>query len=149
MTKRNTGKPTAPRSGGTETKAEGVGMDAFFTSDKAQEGVRMPLNDPLGRRTEHWLHIIGADSDEFRLADSAAKRRAVELGSISDEKERDKAVMELTRNLTATLVKGWSFPEECTHANVVEFFKKAPQIERAVNIAAVNRSLFYKVESKS
>ena len=146
MTKRNTGKPTAPKSGGTEQKA---GMDSFFTSESASEGVRMPLNDPLGRRTEHWLHIIGADSDEFRLADSAAKRRAVELGSITDETARDTAVMELTRKLTATLVKDWSFDQPCTQANIIEFFKKAPQIERAVNIAAVNRSLFYKVESKS
>lgn len=138
-------KSTAPASGGNEANPQ----EAFFTSDAASEGIRLPLRDPLNRKTEHWIHIIGADSDEFRIADSNAKRRAVELGSIADEAERDRAVMAMTRDLTAKLVKAWSFPQECTHANVVEFFKKAPQIQRAVDMAAVNRSLFYKVESES
>lgn len=141
-----TDKTSAVKSAGA-SKQEG--QDAFFTADSASEGVRLPLRDPLNRKTEHWLHIIGADSDEFRLADSAAKRRAVELGGIKDDVERDKAVMTMTRELTAKLVKSWSFPQECTQENVIEFFKKAPQIQRAVDMAAVSRSLFYKVESES
>lgn len=131
------------------TASPSGGMDLFFTSATASEGVRMPLYDPLGRKTEHWLHIIGSDSEEFRIADSAAKRRAVELGNLTTERERDEAVLSLTRELTAVLVKDWSFDRPCTLENVVEFFRQAPQIQRSVNTSAVNRALFYKVASKS
>lgn len=124
-------------------------QEAFFTSAAAQEGIRLPLRDARGNKTDHWLHIIGVDSDEFRLLDSSNKRRAVEIGMIADEKERDRAILDMTRDLAASLVKGWSFPQECTHKNVVAFFKEAPQIQRAVDMAAANRSLFCKVASES
>lgn len=133
-----------------QTASTGVDpMESFFTADKAAEGIRLPLTDPTGRPTDHWLHIIGVDCDEFKLADTAAKRRAVELSAIEDETERDKAIMEVTRNLTAKLVKGWSFDQPCTFENVVAFFKRAPQIQRAVDVAATSRRLFFKVESES
>lgn len=131
------------------TASDGGGMDMFYTNAGATEGVRLPLYDPMGRKTEHWLHIIGSDSEEFRLADSAAKRRAVEMGNLGTEQERDAAVLTLTRELTAVLIKDWSFEQPCTRENVIEFLKQAPQIQRAVNTAAVNRALFYKVASKS
>lgn len=124
-------------------------MEQFFTADKAAAGIRLPLTDPVGRQTAHWLHIIGVDSDEFKLHDAATKRRAVELSSIEDETERDKAIMALTRDLAARLVKDWSFPQPCTHENVVEFFKRAPQVQRSVDISATSRHLFFKVESAS
>lgn len=141
----NRSKPTAPTSGGTN----GSGMEQFFTHSKASAGVRLPLTDPLGRPTDHWIHIIGTDSDEFRIKDSAAKRRAVEISAIEDDEERALATMAMTRDLIAHLVKSWSFDKPCTHENVVAFFKEAPQIQRSVDVAGSSRSLFYKVESGS
>lgn len=125
-----------------------VGMDAFFTSERASEGVKIPLTDPLGRKTDHWLLIIGVDSEEFRLADAAAKRRASKLAIDKDGEEKDRAIMDLRRDLTATLVKGWSFDTPFSHAAVVDFFKKAPQIESSVDLAATRRALFFKNESE-
>ena len=124
-------------------------MDKHFTTDQAEEGIQLALVDPVGRKTEDWLRIRGADSEEFRLAEAASRRKALEISDIEDEKERDLATMKMVRNLVATLVMGWSFDEECTHANVVEFFRKAPQVQKAVDRASNSRALFMKVDSET
>lgn len=125
------------------------GMDVFYTAERAAAGIKLPLSDPLGRKTKHWLRVIGTDSEEFRIYDSATKRIAVEIASLEDDTERAKATMKMTRDLVARLVKEWSFEEPCTHENVVKFFEKAPQIQRSVDAAAASRSLFYRVESSN
>ena len=44
-------------------------MDAFFTRGKANEGVQLPLYLPDGSKSEHWVRILGVDSDIFRAAE--------------------------------------------------------------------------------
>jgi hypothetical protein len=121
----------------------------FFTRDRANAGVRIPLYTPSGRKTDQWIQIRGVDSDEFRAADTKAKRDAVRLASIKDEKERDEAVYELTTRLTASLVIAWSFPEECTEENIIAFFKQAPQICSSIDITASDRGYFFRNASVS
>ena len=55
-----------------EAKAAGadLGMSAFFTRDRANEGIELPLYLPNGRKSEHWLRVLGVDSDAFRLAEA-------------------------------------------------------------------------------
>lgn len=130
-------------------EANNSSQSQFFTRDKANEGVRVPLFTPDGKPTDQWLQIRGVDSDEFRSADTQAKRDAVKLAAIKDQKERDDAVYDLTTRLTATLVIAWSFDQECTLENVTAFFKQAPQICNAVDITAGDRGYFFRKESSN
>jgi len=116
-------------------------MEQFFTAEAANQGIKVPLVDPAGNRTEHWLQIYGVDSDHFRIADARAKRALAKTASLPED-ERDLAVRDLVRALTAELVFAWSFPQECTHANVVEFFRKAPQVQESVDFFASRRAFF-------
>ncbi|MGL5525673.1 MAG: phage tail assembly chaperone [Aeromonas veronii] len=118
-------------------------MKEFFTSDRAEEGVELPLITPEGKATEHWLRIRGVDSDVFRLAELEASRAAVEAANKPDPVERDKALLAVKTHLIAALVISWSFEQECTRDNVVTFFTKAPQIASAVDMKAGNRSSFF------
>lgn len=123
------------------------GMEEFFTREKASLGIQLPLYTPSGAKTEHWLRIRGIDSDEFRAAEADARRDAMRVAAIENLEERRLAIQDAQRSLIATLVIGWSFPEECTHDNVMKFFREAPQIQDAVDKAASRRALFFVKES--
>jgi len=135
----------------TEAKAAGadLGMDAFFTRDRANEGIQLPLYTPTGKKTDHWLRIIGVDSDAFRLAEAAAKRDAFRVANIEDKAEQAAEIAAAKRRLIAVLVVAWSFPEPCTPKTVEAFLEKAPQIMDAVDTAASRRALFFAVRSSS
>ncbi|ALH23697.1 hypothetical protein PaMx11_23 [Pseudomonas phage PaMx11] len=127
----------------TQPASAASGMEAFFTREKASLGVQLPLYAPTGEKTEHWLRIRGIDSDEFRAAEADARRDAMRVAAIEDLEERRLAIQDAQRALIATLVIGWSFEQECTHDNVMKFFREAPQIQDAVDKAASRRALFF------
>lgn len=131
-----------------EKKTPTLGMEAFFTREKAEAGIKLPLYSPLGEKTEHWLRIRGIDSDEFRVAESEARRDAMRVAAIEDPEERNIAIADAQRSLIATLVIGWSFEQECSHSNVMKFLREAPQIQDAIDKAASRRALFFVSESK-
>lgn len=126
-----------------------VSMEAFFTREKANEGIEVPLYLPDGTKTEHWLRIRGVDSDHFRLAEAESKRDAMRVAMIEDPLERAKAIADAKLNLIAALVISWSFEKECTLENVKEFFRQAPQIADAVDQVASKRALFFAKRSSS
>jgi hypothetical protein len=126
-----------------------LGMEAFFTREKANEGIEIPLYLPDGTKTEHWLRIRGVDSDHFRLAEAESKREAMRVAMIEDPLERAKAIADAKLSLITALVISWSFEEECTHENVKEFFRQAPQIADAVDQVASKRALFFGKGSSS
>ncbi len=119
-------------------------MEEFFTSDKAAEGVRVPLTQPNGEPSSHWLHIIGIDSDAYKRADADSRRKLIEAAKIEDNDKRWEFGQDLERELIATLITSWSFEQECTMANKKEFLKKAPQIADMVNRLSANRQYFFK-----
>lgn len=123
-------------------------MEAFFTREKANAGIQVPLHLPTGERSEHWVEIYGVDSDAFRTADAMSRREGVRIAQIEDHAARDLATAELTRRLRASLVKSWSFPQECTPENVVAFLKEAPQIGEAIDRVSSNRTLFFGIASQ-
>lgn len=127
----------------------GLGMEAFFTRELANEGIEIPLYLPDGTKTEHWLRIRGVDSDHFRLAEAESKRDAMRVAMIEDPLERAKAIADAKLNLIAALVISWSFEKECTLENVKEFFRQAPQIADAVDQVASKRALFFAKRSSS
>src|SRR5690554_3225672 len=127
----------------------GLGMEAFFTRERANEGVEVPLYTPDGTKSEHWLRIRGVDSDHFRLAEAESKRDAFRVASIEDPVERAKAIQDAKLDLIAALVISWSFEKECTPENIKEFFRQAPQIADAVDQVASKRALFFAKRSSS
>lgn len=122
-------------------------MEAFFTREKANEGIRVPLHLPTGELSEHWIEIYGVDSDAFRIAEAMSRREGVRIAQIEDPAKRDTATAELTRRLRAALVKGWSFDQECTPDNVAAFLREAPQIAEAIDRVSSNRALFFGIAS--
>lgn len=124
-------------------------MQEFFTRQTANEGVQLPLYRPDGTLSEHWLQVRGVDSDHFRRAEAKAKRKAVELAQIEDEQKRAEAVRETELECIAALVAGWSFEQEASLINVVNFLREAPQIADMVNRFAARRAEFFSKKSAS
>jgi hypothetical protein len=55
-------------------------MGAFYTRQKANEGIQLPLFLPDGTKTDHWIRIRGIDSDAFRIANDTEHRNALHAG---------------------------------------------------------------------
>lgn len=127
----------------------GLGMEAFFTRERANEGVEIPLYTPDGTKSQHWLRIRGVDSDTFREAEANSKREAMRVAMLDDTQERAKAIADAKLTLLAALVIGWSFEKECSVENIKEFFRQAPQIADAVDQVASKRALFFGKRSSS
>jgi hypothetical protein len=121
-----------------------MSMKDFFTRDVANEGIEIPLYLPgTDKPSGEWIRIRGTDSDEFRVAEVQSKRALRRI--VEDSKETPEAIHQHEmRKLIASLVIAWSFPEECTRQNVIDFLLNAPQIQDAINQLAAKRSLFFK-----
>lgn len=127
-----------------------VAMSAFFTRQKANEGIELALDFPDGTPSPHHIRIRGVDSDAFKKAEVEGFRRLQELFMSEDKKtpsEEDRISAELT--LMASLVASWSFDQPCTTENVVAFLREAPQIAKEINRIAANRSRFFRNGSTS
>jgi hypothetical protein len=118
-------------------------MKEFFTRDRANEGIKVPLYHPDGSASEHWLIVRGIDSDEFRKAETQAKRNAIDVAQIKDEDERAERIRETELVCIASLIADWSFDEKCNQVNVVKLLREAPQIADMVNRLAARRADFF------
>ena len=130
-----------------------MAFEEFYTREKANEGVKMPLYRPDGTKTDKWLLIRGSDSDEARSAYNAGMRKAREIAAIKDDAERMDASIkgEETARLDylTALVAGWSEEEPCEPEAVRKLLSEAPQIADAINLFAGNRALFFAKGSSS
>lgn len=129
-------------------------MQDFFTRQKANDGVRFPLALPDGTATEHWLLVAGLDSDRYRALkaeqDRALLMQMREAGADDSKKEAVRAAADdAYLDRISILVTGWSFEQSCTPENVREFLQNAPHIRDAIDAVVSDRSLFYKLASKS
>lgn len=109
---------------------------AFFTRSAHNEGKKLFLYTPDGKKTDEYLVVRGALSDEFRAKNLESMRKAMSA-ELNDEQRK-----ELTYDAVAALIADWSFDEECTPEAVKELLKEAPQIEDQVNKFAGNRGNF-------
>lgn len=123
-------------------------MDKFRTRQRATDGIKMPLSTADGEETEHYLELYGIDSDVFRDREIKTVRLALDISIIEDEKERLAKQREAKTSLVASLVKGWSFDQECTTENVISFLSDAPQIQDQIDRVAGNRSLFFALQKR-
>lgn len=124
-------------------------MDVFFTRDRANEGIEIPLYTAGGEKTDHKLRVLGVDSDRFRRAEAESKRDALRIAAINDEEVRAEEITIAKRKLLSSLVCGWSFEKECNQSNVMDFFHNAPQVMDAIDRVASTRALFFGKESNS
>lgn len=124
-------------------------IEQFFTRQTANEGVELPLYYPDGTKSEHWLKVRGVDSDQFRQAETIAKRKSMEIAQVEDIQERAEMVREAELSCIASLIAGWSFDQELTQANIMNFLREAPQIADMVNRFAAQRTEFYRKKSNS
>ncbi|MDO6706792.1 phage tail assembly chaperone [Photobacterium sp. 1_MG-2023] len=118
-------------------------MEQFFTREKANEGIQVPLYLPDGTESEHWLKIRGVDSDAFREAESESRRLTLEIASLEDEGARKDALKGQKVTLLSSLILSWSFEEACTAENVQKLLTEAPQIADQIDRLAAKRSLFF------
>jgi hypothetical protein len=133
-------------------------MDEFFTRDKANEGVTLPLFRPDdGAKTEHWLKILGVDSDAYFKAETAMRRAMpgveAEAKSLNGSEEQLTFIAEKQkewqRKILAAIIADWSFDKECNEANKIEFLSNAPQIAKAVDAFVSDRRLFFRLGQDS
>jgi hypothetical protein len=136
--------------------------ERFLTRQKANAGVRLPLYDPkTGEQTDHWLLILGRDSDASRNADLESRREMRKR--LADVNPKDKrAVEEVQKEIDqeaparvveqiATLVADWSWRDEepCTRENVIAFLKDAPQVADAIDSFTSDRVSFFGAAAKT
>ncbi len=121
-------------------------MEAFFTRERANEGIEFPLDFPDGRPSPYRIKIRGADSDTFKEAKAESRRRLLDIAQRKDKGASIDAVDADAEHirLVASLVVSWTFPEPCTPANVAKLLKEAPQIFEQIDRIAARRSLFCK-----
>ena len=119
-------------------------MEEFYTRSIASEGVKVPLTLPNGEPSEHWIQMRGIDSDEYKKADAAVKRKLLEVSKIEDADKRFEAGQDLEREVIAAIIAGWSFSLECTTENKMKFLKEAPQIHDQLNQLSANRKYVFR-----
>ena len=131
-----------------ENKATAT-MDQFFTRQRANEGVTLPLYLPDGTPTSHSIKIRGVDSDIFKAAEAESSRRLMDMGLdlLNNKEALTRIVTEEKQAVIAALVISWTFEKPCTLENVKELFREAPQIAEQVDRLASKRSLFFKFGS--
>lgn len=122
-------------------------MEAFFTRQRANEGIDLPLFLPDGTPTPHSIKIRGIDSDSFRAAEAESRRRLLDLAADGDKAKLNAAMSEDKNFLIAALVVSWTFEQAATQANVLAFLKDAPQIAEQIDRLASRRTLFFKLGS--
>lgn len=133
-------------------------MEEFFTRDSANKGTRLNLVHPDGTPTEHWLHVIGVDSDTYQRELSAAKRKIIITESkakedFEDVKAREEFLAKERKDceiqVIAALVIDWSFEQECNMENKMKFLLNAPQIAQEVDEVSADRKFFLPKKPKS
>lgn len=119
-------------------------MEQFFTREKANEGIKLPLFDPkTDDPTEHYLIVHSVDSDAFQEADQYAKRDLMRVASIESEEERKQELEKSTLLVIASLIKSWSFDIPCNNESKIKLLTEAPQIRKEIDRVAVNRKAFF------
>ncbi len=116
-----------------------MGMEQFFTRDKANEGVKVNLMTPDGQMTDEYILIRSQWADEFQRVKAEIYRD--DIKAASEKREIDPA--ERHSRLTAALVAGWSFDKECTPESALELMREAPQLRDMIDRYASNDARFF------
>ena len=139
-----------------QNKDNGLNIEDFFTQAAVEEGVKIPLTLADGTETDHWLKVIGVDS-ELALKAQITRDRKLSIKNKGKSKSKVSKTITLqevkeTEDLIfetyASLVVDWSFDRECTKENIIELFTNARYISIQVKEAAEDQSNFMKSNLK-
>ena len=126
------------------------GMEEFFTREKANTGIELPLFTPDGKKSDHTITILGVDSDEHYHAELREKRKIMAMAPVMEklsEADRDTAILEAQRSseleIFAALISDWSFDQECNHEHKIKLLSNAPQIAHRIDKIASDRKLVF------
>ena len=118
----------------------------LFTDEACSTPTRLPLDDLDGKKTKHWLEIVGADTRESRILTSIMQRDMLSASGDADEQVAKR--YDAVTTFFAKHVKGWSFKdEECTLEAVTDALSKAPKLRTSVENTIYNSTLFLKGSS--
>ena len=100
--------------------------------------------------TGETLTIRSQYSKEFREAKAKATRQISTLTISRKGKDLEEDEIKLIEDTQfAALIADWSFEEECTVENIIEFLDANPQVYDLINTTAAQDTLFLKkVEKK-
>jgi hypothetical protein len=127
-----------------------MSMDKFHTRKRASAGRKIYLADPgTGSLTKDWLVIRSRWCDEFQEAKADAVQDAFAEAKEPNDEEK-KAISETRKlSLVASLVGSWSFDEECTTENIINFLREAPQLVDQIDKKAAQDKFFFGKASKN
>ena len=102
-------------------------MDSFFITDKAAEGVKLPLLLD-GDEGDHYVIVRGKDCEAYRqaTAESVIRSRDVLL-SDATVAERAKSLVDERFLVLASLIVDWSFDEPVDTENAFKFVSSIPE----------------------
>ena len=127
---------------------------------KIDRGVKLLLTDEVGNISKDFLMVRWYWHDTVRAALDNLKRegreRLVQIKPEMSAKAKadadagNKAIeTELIREGIASQIVGWSFDEEASKENVIEFLKQRPDVANRVDTTAAETKLFFSRRGKS
>ena len=124
-------------------------MEQYFTRARASEGIKIFLTDvATGKISDDFLIIRSVWSDEYQEAKELAVQRAF-TDSRDLPKDEQRALGKKRKlELVSALVAGWSFPQEFTHENVIEFLTEAVHIPDQIDKTSTQNHRFFGKASK-
>lgn len=136
-----------------EIEPKSRGFEDFFTKDAANEGVKVPLYWPDGKKSDFWLLVAGVDSDVYIKAKTKLDRFAMTAYKGLNDDEAQDIHLGKVNELKAACVIDWKMQDNdgndvaCTFENVVNLLDKAPQLVKQIDDIIYDRSQFIKKKS--
>ena len=116
----------------------------FETVAMANEGIKLDLVAPNGDKTDHWLQIVGRDSDIYRKQFAKAKQAIAKVDGNEHEEVKEKIQSEFL----ASLIIDWSFDEELTIDRARDWLTNAPMIREEIDKISMNRAALFRKKPK-
>lgn len=133
-----------------ESKSKSRGFEDFFTKDAANEGVKVALYWPDGKKSDFWLLVAGQDSDSYIHAKTKLDRYAMTAYRGLEDDQAQEMHSKKVIELKAACVIDWAMQDNegndvsCTFENVVKLLDKAPQLVREIDDVIYDRSQYVK-----
>ena len=123
-------------------------MEIEGIADIANQGIKVPLYDPLGEDSGQWIQVVGKDSDIYRSGRTELSRLAFDNSEL--EKEEAEAIFDETViKVLAECIIDWSFDEEATLDERASLLRDAPNIRDKIEDVINSRQMFAKKKLKS
>lgn len=136
-------------------KKQKLTMSDFFTAQKIEDGISIPIPLPCGSPSSHSMVIMGYDCKSLRVTEATIQREILKdlKNTKSDNKSTDidpKEVEEETEKsktrqarLAASLIKSWTFEEECNEVNKIKFLMNSSYIVDLIDKVSSNNKSFF------